>query len=67
MLKKLENKASCQHRTKLIACFLLTYENPRGFSIRFLFTKLLTKPRNKPYTTNVAQHFEKELKLNEDN
>jgi len=22
-----------QHRTKLIACFLLTYENPRGFSL----------------------------------
>jgi hypothetical protein len=26
-------KNSCQHRTKLIACFFLTYENPRGFSL----------------------------------
>ncbi len=30
--------------------FLPTSENPRGFSIRFLFAKLLTKTRHKSYT-----------------
>ena len=29
-----------QHRIKLIAWYEPTYENPRGFSIRFLFAKL---------------------------
>ena len=28
-----QEKNCSQHRTKLIACFLLTYENPRGFSL----------------------------------
>jgi hypothetical protein len=30
-IEKLKNYL--QHRTKLIACFLLAYENPRGFSL----------------------------------
>ena len=33
-------KTNAQHRIKFIAGFLLTCENPRGFSIRFLFAKL---------------------------
>jgi len=37
-----------------MAWLSLTYENPRGFSTRFLFAKLGTKPRNKPYTTTLA-------------
>tara|TARA_B110000037_G_scaffold218302_2_gene281036 strand:- start:32 stop:145 length:114 start_codon:yes stop_codon:yes gene_type:complete len=32
-MKKILNKYAPQHRTKLIACFLPTYENPGGFSL----------------------------------
>ena len=36
-------------------CFYsTTSENPRGFSIRFLFAKLRAEPRNKPYTNTLA-------------
>jgi hypothetical protein len=33
-------KTTPQHRIKLIAWYEPAYENPRGFSIRFLFAKL---------------------------
>jgi hypothetical protein len=31
----------------------LTYENPRGFSIRFVFTKLVAYTRKKCYATTL--------------
>ena len=44
--------------------FSPTSENPRGFSIRFLFAKLRAKPRNKPYTNTMMYNSPKsELKL----
>lgn len=39
-------KNVAQQRIKLIAYFEPTYENPRGFSIRFVLAKLSAKPRN---------------------
>ena len=40
MTKNMKYKTYAQQRVKIIAWFLPTYENPRGFSIRFLFAKL---------------------------
>ena len=34
-------KYVAQQRIKLIAWYELAYENPRGFSIRFVFAKLV--------------------------
>ena len=42
----MELKNVLQQRIKLIACFEPTYENPRGFSIRFVLAKLVAKSRN---------------------
>ena len=35
------DKNVAQHRIKLIAWYEPTYENPRGFSIRFVFAKFV--------------------------
>mgnify|MGYP003118317051 CR=1 FL=1 len=60
-LRKKITKA--QHRIKLIAWSVFTYENPRRFSIQLLFAKLRAKPRNKPYTSTLATR----LKTNKPN
>ena len=42
----MNKKYVAQQRIKLIAWYEPTYENPRGFSIRFVLAKLVAKPRN---------------------
>ncbi len=47
---------------KLIAWYEPTYENPRGFSIPFVFAKLVAETRNeiihKHVSCNNAAHFQ---------
>ena len=43
-----------QHRIYFIAWFSPTYENPLGFSIRYLFTKISAEIRNKAYSNTLA-------------
>ena len=50
----LKNKNYCQHRVYFIAFFQPTYENPRGFSIQYLFANFTLNQRNKAYTNTLA-------------
>jgi hypothetical protein len=49
-------KNATQHRIKLIAWRLPTYENLRRFSIRFVFAKLVAETRNEIIHKHVSIH-----------
>ena len=51
-----------QHRIYFIAWFSPTYENPLGFSIRYLFTKISAEIRNKAYSNTLPKIIENKKK-----
>ena len=49
-----------QQRIKLIAWYEPTYENPRGFSIRFVFANLVAETRNEIIHKHVVGNLKNE-------
>ena len=57
----MEIKNVVQQRVYFIAFFQPTYENPRGFSIQYLFANFTLNQRNKAYTNTLATTMKKIL------